>query len=311
MILGGSSPVFGGEGQLLSSAAHVKVGVAPAVEFAGSAQGLSGPAAVGVFAGVMNQKDGQLELALEFPKVRKQARDLGGVVFIDPMKTDQRIEDQEDGTKIFHGVGEALAISWCIQAERVRGDDFYGQGLEGYARSLGDPCQSLANHSHRILGGKEQHAACPPNRELTQAGSARSDTDSDIQGQEAFATFGFPAQNADGLVGPEALDQPLHLSAGGGELAGALHGEGLGVHGFWARRRIQGIVSKAAWTSSALTWRRPAAAAISRVRWSRLLTVRGTPWSLIAQRAFVEVWRATFLTVLRWMKYWRSCSGDT
>ena len=126
MILRGSGTVFGGEGQLLASTAQVEIGVAPAVEFAGSAQRLSGPAAVGVFAGVMNQKDRQVELALELPQVRKQGRDLGGVVFIDPMKTDQRIQDQEDGAKIFDGVGETLTIGGCIQSERVRGDDFHG-----------------------------------------------------------------------------------------------------------------------------------------------------------------------------------------
>ena len=34
--------VFGGEGQLFAAAAHVEVGVAPAMEFAGAAQGLAG-----------------------------------------------------------------------------------------------------------------------------------------------------------------------------------------------------------------------------------------------------------------------------
>jgi hypothetical protein len=32
---------------------------------------------------------------------------------------------------------------------------------------------------------------------------------------------------------------------------------------------------------------------------------------LIAHKAWVEVWRATFLWVLRWMKYWRTSSMVT
>ena len=67
MVLAGSRSMFGGQGQLRALAAHVEIGVAPAVEFAGTAQGLAGAAGLGVFAGVVNQQDGQLELALEFP----------------------------------------------------------------------------------------------------------------------------------------------------------------------------------------------------------------------------------------------------
>ena len=59
--------MLGGQGQLGTFAAQVEIGVAPAVEFAGPAQGLAGAAGLGVFADVMNQQDGQLELALEFP----------------------------------------------------------------------------------------------------------------------------------------------------------------------------------------------------------------------------------------------------
>ena len=54
----------------------------------------------------------------------------------------------------------------------------------------------------------------------------------DIQGQEAFAAFGFAAQDADGLLGPETFDQPLGLGAGAGRLAGALNRER--VHDFLA-----------------------------------------------------------------------------
>ena len=105
MVLGGSGAMFGGQGQLGAFAAHVEIGVAPAVEFAGTAQGLAWAAGVGVFAGVMNQQDGQLKLALQFPEVGEQRGDLGGVVFIDPVQADQRVQDQQDGVEILDGVG--------------------------------------------------------------------------------------------------------------------------------------------------------------------------------------------------------------
>jgi len=54
-----SGAVLGGQGQLGASAPEVEIGVAPAVQFAGAAQGLAGAAGVGVFAGVVDQHHGQ------------------------------------------------------------------------------------------------------------------------------------------------------------------------------------------------------------------------------------------------------------
>jgi len=61
--------MFGGQRQLGALAPHIEVGVTPAVEFAGTAQGLARSAGVGVFAGMMDQQDGQLKLALEFAQI--------------------------------------------------------------------------------------------------------------------------------------------------------------------------------------------------------------------------------------------------
>ena len=55
-----------GQSELVALTAQVEVGVAPAVEFAGTAQSLARAAGVGVFAGVVDQEDGEVELALEF-----------------------------------------------------------------------------------------------------------------------------------------------------------------------------------------------------------------------------------------------------
>ena len=109
--------MFGGQGQLGAFAAHIEIGVAPAVQFAGTAQGLARAAGLGVFAGVMNQHDGQLELALEFPQIREQRGDLGGVVFIHPVQPDKRVQDQQDGALLLDGLGEALPVGGGVQPE--------------------------------------------------------------------------------------------------------------------------------------------------------------------------------------------------
>jgi len=76
MVAGRRGAMFGGQGQLRAFTAQVEIGVSPAVQFTGTAQGLSGAAGVGVFAGVMHQQDGQLELPLELAQIREQPGDL-------------------------------------------------------------------------------------------------------------------------------------------------------------------------------------------------------------------------------------------
>ncbi len=126
MVSGRGGAVFGGQGQLGALAAHIEIGVAPAMQFARTAQRLAGAAGVGVFAGVMHDHDGQLELPLEFPQKREQRGDLGGVVFIHPMQPDER----DPGS-----TAQAVAAGRCekgaggrwlgVQPERGRGNDLH------------------------------------------------------------------------------------------------------------------------------------------------------------------------------------------
>ena len=102
--------MFGRESQLGAFTAHVEVGVAPAVEFTGAAQGLPWTAGVGVFAGVMNQEDGQLKLTLQFPEKGEKCSDLSGVVFIHPVKTDQGVQDEQGGAQSLDGLGQTLTV---------------------------------------------------------------------------------------------------------------------------------------------------------------------------------------------------------
>src|ERR1022692_1987714 len=81
MLLGRGGTMFGGQGEQGTFAAHIEIGVAPAMKFTGTAQGLTWTAGVGVFAGVMNEHDRQVKLALEFAQKGEQRADLRGVVF--------------------------------------------------------------------------------------------------------------------------------------------------------------------------------------------------------------------------------------
>ena len=123
--------MLGGEGQLGAAAAQVEIGVAPTVQFAGAAQGLARAGGTGVLAGVMNEEHGHLELALQLAQEGQECGDLGGVVLVDAVKTDQRIEDKQAGLELLDGVGEALAIGGRVQTQGRRGDDSTGKASKG------------------------------------------------------------------------------------------------------------------------------------------------------------------------------------
>jgi len=144
--------MLGGQGQLGAFAAHIEIGVTPTVQFARTPQGLSRAAGLGVFAGVMNHQDGQLELPLELPQIREQRGDLGGVVFIDPMQPDQWVQDQQDGTLLLDGLSQAVTIRLGIQPERGGGNDLHRQRVK---RNLGN----FSSPSRRFTR-KASHKAC-------------------------------------------------------------------------------------------------------------------------------------------------------
>jgi hypothetical protein len=68
--------VFDGQGQLVALATEVEVGVAPTVQFAGTAQGLARAQGGAILFGMVDQEHGQMELALELAQEAQQGSDL-------------------------------------------------------------------------------------------------------------------------------------------------------------------------------------------------------------------------------------------
>src|SRR5271155_5389529 len=72
-----------------------------------------------------------------------------------------------------------------------------------------------------ILGGVEEDAPGPLHGEAAQAGRAGGDGDGEVEGEEGFAAFRLSADDADGFLGPQAVDQPaLFLSPLGEGMGG-------------------------------------------------------------------------------------------
>ena len=118
--------MFGVKEQLIGLASEVEVGIAPTVEFTGTAQGLSGTQAVGLLFGMVNHQHGQLETALELTQAAEEGGDLGGFIFFDLVQSDQGIQDQQSRFEGLERQDQTLAIPSPIQAERGGGDNLQG-----------------------------------------------------------------------------------------------------------------------------------------------------------------------------------------
>jgi hypothetical protein len=76
----------------------------------------------------MDEHDRQVELALEGAEVGQQSGDFAGVVFVDGMQADQRIEQEQAGPEAACGLEESTAVRLAIEAERGCGDDVESDG---------------------------------------------------------------------------------------------------------------------------------------------------------------------------------------
>ena len=101
-----------------------------------------------------------------------------------------------------------------------------------------------------------------------------------IEGEEGFAALGFAADDADGFLRPQPLDEPALLLGAIGEAPGRLDRK-LGHR----RRRIAALVSFAAGrpqvskNSVSSIWRASRWAAVSNSSPAMIIRVRRLPWA--------------------------------
>jgi hypothetical protein len=94
----GGGAMLDGEAQAGALAAQVEVGVTPGVQ-------------LGALAGMVDEEDGAVEVALEVARIGEQGGDLGGGIFIEAMQAHKGIEDEERGAQGLDGGAQARLIA--------------------------------------------------------------------------------------------------------------------------------------------------------------------------------------------------------
>ena len=157
----------------------------------------------------MDEQYGGLEASLYVAQKAEDGGDLGDGIFVDAVQADERIEDEEAGADALHRLDQALAVGAMIEAQRGDVDDGDVEGLEAGAGGAGDALEPGAHDVAGVLGREHQDGAGLVGVEAAQAGDAGGDRHSQIEGEEGLAAFGLATDDADGLVPPEPVDEPL------------------------------------------------------------------------------------------------------
>ena len=129
------------------------------------------------------------------------------------MQAHEGIEHQQARRQLRDGFIETRAIGRLIEPHRGCGDHMNVEIFQVARRGGTDALEPATHDMQRILGGIEQHPTRPGHGEAAQTRRAGRDGDGQIQSEEGFAALRFPANDTDGLFGPQPVTSQRCSSA--------------------------------------------------------------------------------------------------
>ena len=221
--------VLDGKRELVVSSPEIEIGIAPSVKLGATTKGLPCAKMVRGFSGVVDEDDGEVESTLQLAQVAEDSGDVGGEVLVEPVKADEGVEEKERGPEKLDGSEESFLIELGVEPKRRRGDDMYVELGEVELEVRADAFEPSADDVQSIFGGVEEHGSFPSDGKVSQARRAGSDGDGHVEDEIALAALGLAPDDADGLVGPEAVDEPSGLRRRRVELMSPLYRKGIHV----------------------------------------------------------------------------------
>jgi len=82
-VMRGGGAMLDGKLELITATVEIEIGIAPAMQIAGTAEGLAGPVFAGGFSGMVDKQHGHMEAALKVAEEGEDGGDLAGMVFVD------------------------------------------------------------------------------------------------------------------------------------------------------------------------------------------------------------------------------------
>lgn len=214
----GRSTMLDGEGGCIPLAPEVEVGVALGVKLRGAAQRLAGATMRRPLSCMVDHQDGEVVLTLQLAQEGQQRRDLVGHVFVNAVQTHEGVEDQQLGPMVSDRLGQGLAFCVEVEPQTRRGDHLDVDVGQLEVRGAAQRIKTVTHDVQGILGGKDQHTPRSRDGEAPQTWSAGGHGDTNLEREEGLAALGFATEDADRLVGPELLDEPVPVGWPDGKL---------------------------------------------------------------------------------------------
>lgn len=136
---------------------------------------------------MVDEYDGETESTGEFAQGGEHGRDLGGVILVDALKTDVRVQDEQLGSVACEGLSKPFEMLAPIEPERRLEDELHVESVEVCSASTSDAVDALADLFRRILGSIDEHTTASSDLETIETGSTGSDSDGDIESEPGLA----------------------------------------------------------------------------------------------------------------------------
>ena len=141
------------------------------------------------------------------------------------MQPYEGVEDEEHGPQRRDGFGESPLIGRQVEADSGGRDDVEVEVGEADVRRATDALEPVAHDVQGVLGGEEEHPTWASGGEAPETRDARCDRHGQVEREEGLAALGLAPHDANGLVGPQAVDEPMPFRRTGGEAPGELDGQ--------------------------------------------------------------------------------------
>jgi hypothetical protein len=206
----GGETMLAGEDEVPASRTQVEIGIAPGVEV-GATSEVETWFVGGVFACVVDEDDGEAESSREFPQGGEHGRDFGGVILVDALKPDVRVQDKKFWAVSSEGESKSVEMLDTVEPERGLEDELHVERVEVRSPRTSDALNAFADLFRSILGGIDEDPTGLRDFEAIETGSARSHGDGDFESEPCLARFRRSTDDADGAVTPQPNDEPQGL----------------------------------------------------------------------------------------------------
>jgi hypothetical protein len=162
--------------------------------------------------------DRELKAPLEGAEIGQDGGDLRGGILVDAaMESDEGIEDEDPGLESLDCACQGALIFGGVELEKRGGDHLDVESLEIQLANAADPFEPGADDVEGVLGRVQEDPAGLLGLKTSETGTARGHRNRKFESEEGLVGFGLAAEDADSLIGPEALDEPSVVGSRGTE----------------------------------------------------------------------------------------------